>query len=190
MHAVCSIFQSASKFVSAGGCPCPLRSSHFQKKQAQLHHTENFTTVVHPSCTPSTALLGSPILSLSLSLHLSAALHLLLSQPGLSSPTRILPLLSGSVGQRVPPASCMSSWRTHSGTPAGSPLSFVSSSSLSPTQAVAVSLATFFYSVCCGRGFCLTHSPVRSWDAKTNLCSSQVPPLEQCLVLDILFNLC
>lgn len=126
----------------------------------------------------------------SLSLHLWAALHLLLSQPGLSSPTRILPLLSGSVGQRVPPASCMSSWRTHSGTPAGSPLSFVSSSSLSPTQAVAVSLATFFYSVCCGRGFCLTHSPVRSWDAKTNLCSSQVPPLEQCLVLDILFNLC
>ena len=101
----------------------------------------------------------------SLSLLLSAALHLLLSQPGLSSPTRILPLLSGSAGP---------SGQLYV-TPAGSPLSFVSSSSLSPTQAVAVSLATFFYSVCCGRGFCPTHSPVRSWDAKTDLCSSQVP---------------
>lgn len=169
MRAVCSIFQSASKFVSAGGCPCPLRSSHFQKKQAQLRHTENFTTVVHPCCTPSTALLGSPILSLSTSEQLCTC-----SSPSLDSPHPHASSLS-SAGPRVPPASCMSSWRTHSGTPAGSPLSFVSSSSLSPTQAVAVSLATFFYSVCCGRGFCPTHSPVRSWDAKTDLCSSQVP---------------
>lgn len=111
----------------------------------------------------------------SLSLSLSTSQQLCTcSSPSLDSPHPHASSLS-SAGPRVPPASCMSSWRTHSGTPAGSPLSFVSSSSLSPTQAVAVSLATFFYSVCCGRGFCPTHSPVRSWDAKTDLCSSQVP---------------